>query len=62
VYSGILKRDNNRKKIRRKPKLIWKEALKEVYMKRGTKRRLEKYNVPKDLALNRSAWNIATHC
>jgi hypothetical protein len=52
VRSGILKRDSNGKRGMGRPKLRWKEAVK------GD---LTKWNIPKDLALNKSAWKKAIH-
>ena len=50
VCSGTLGRDSNVKRGRGRPKLTWEEAIK------GD---LKGWNIPKDLALNRSAWKIA---
>jgi hypothetical protein len=52
VRSGILSQDSNVKRGRGRPKLTWVEAIK------GD---LKRWNIPKDLALDRSAWKTATH-
>ena len=52
VCSGILCQDSNVKRGRGRPKLTWVEAIKED---------LKGWNIPKDLALDRSAWKIASH-
>ena len=52
VRSGILSQDSNVKRGRGRPKLTWVEAIK------GD---LKGWNIPKDLALDRSAWKTAIH-
>ena len=52
VRSGILSQDSNVKRDRGRPKLTWVEAIKED---------LKGWNIPKDLALDRSAWKTAIH-
>ena len=52
MRSGILSHDSNVKRGRGRPKLIWVEAIK------GD---LKGWNIPKDLALDRSVWKIAIH-
>ena len=52
VRSGILSQDSNVKRSRGRPKLTWVEAIK------GD---LKGWNIPKDLALDRSAWKTAIH-
>ena len=52
VRSGILSQDSNVKRGRGRPKLTWVEAIKED---------LKGWNIPKDLALDRSAWKTAIH-
>ena len=52
VSSGILSQDSNVKRGRGRPKLTWVETIK------GD---LKGCNIPKDLALDRSAWKIAIH-
>ena len=52
VRSGILSQDSNMKRGRGRPKLTWVEAIK------GD---LKEWNIPKDLALDRSAWKTAIH-
>ena len=52
VRSGILSQDSNMKRGRERPKLTWVEAIKED---------LKGWNIPKDLALDRSDWKIAIH-
>ena len=47
-----LSQDSNVKRGRGRPKLTWVEAIK------GD---LKEWNIPKDLALDRSAWKIAIH-
>jgi hypothetical protein len=50
VRSGIIRHDDNEK--RERPKLTWEEAV---------KRDLKGCDIPKDLALNRSAWKTTIH-
>jgi hypothetical protein len=50
MRSGILRRDSNAKRGRGKLKLTWEETVK------GD---LKGWNIPKDLALNRSKWKTA---
>ena len=52
VRSGILSQDSNVKRDRRRPKLTWVD---------GIKGDLKGWNIPKDLALDRSAWKTAIH-
>jgi len=52
VRSGILSQDSNVKRGRERTKLTWVEAI---------KGNLKGWNIPKDLALDRSAWKIAIH-
>jgi hypothetical protein len=54
MCSGILRRDS---------RYQWEERKRKTKpdMGRGSKRRPEGWNVPKDLALNRSAWKTAIH-
>jgi len=52
VRSGILGQNSNVKRGRGRPKLTWVEAI---------KRDLKGWNIPKDLALDRSAWKTAIH-
>jgi hypothetical protein len=50
VRSGILSRPENTRKGRGRPRLTWEEAI---------KKDLKEWNIPKELALDRSAWKIA---
>jgi hypothetical protein len=50
VRSGVLKRTDNVKSGRGRPKLTWDE-----YVKRD----LKEWNISKDLAMDRSAWRLA---
>jgi len=50
VRSGLLKRVDNVKRGRGRPKLTWDEAV---------KRDLKDWNVPKEVAFDRSAWRLA---
>ena len=52
MRSGILSQDSNVKRGGGRPKLTWVEA---------TKGDLKGWNIPKDLALDRSAWKTAIH-
>jgi hypothetical protein len=52
VSSGILKHYSNGKRGRGKPKLTWEEAVKDD---------LKGWNIPKDSALNQSAWKTTIH-
>jgi hypothetical protein len=52
VRSGILSRPENTRRGRGRPRLTWEEAI---------KRDLNEWNIPKELALDRSAWKIAIH-
>ena len=52
VRSGILSQHNNVKRDRGRPELTWVDAIK------GD---LNGWNIPKDLALDRSAWKTAIH-
>jgi hypothetical protein len=49
---GVLQRDSNEKRGRGRSKLIWKEAIK------GD---LKECDIPKDLALNMSAYKTTIH-
>jgi hypothetical protein len=49
VRSGILKRADNVKSGRGRPKLTWNESV---------KRDLKEWNISKDLAMDRSAWRL----
>jgi hypothetical protein len=50
VHCGVLSQANNMRRDRGRPKLTWGEAI---------KRDLEVWDIPRDLCLNRSAWNAA---
>ena len=50
VYSGVLKRVDNVKRGRGRPKLAWCESV---------KRDLKECNISKELAMDRSAWRLA---
>ncbi|CAO1939222.1 unnamed protein product [Urochloa humidicola] len=50
VRSGVLKRLDNVKRGRGRPKLTWDEAV---------KRDLREWNISRDLAIDRSAWRLA---
>ncbi|KAG2657909.1 hypothetical protein PVAP13_1KG160105 [Panicum virgatum] len=50
VRSGVLKRVDNVKKGRGRPRLIWDESV---------KRNLQGWNISKKLAIDRSAWKLA---
>jgi len=50
VHSGLLKRVDNVKKGRWRPKLTWDEAV---------KRDLKDWNISKEVVLDRSAWRLA---
>ena len=52
VRSGILNQNSNMMTSRERPKLTWIEAIK------GD---LKRWNIPKELALDRSAWKTAIH-
>ena len=52
VNSGILKSMEETRRGRGRPKLTWAEAV---------KRDLRDWNVPKDLAVDRTAWRSAIH-
>jgi hypothetical protein len=49
VRSGVLKRADNVKSGRGRPKLTWEESV---------KRDLKEWNISKDLAMDRSAWRL----
>jgi hypothetical protein len=49
VHSGFLKRDDNVKCGRGRPKLTWDESI---------KRDLKEWDISKDLAMDRSAWRL----
>jgi hypothetical protein len=53
VHRGIIRRDNNMKRGRGRPNLIWEEAI---------KRDLKKWNIPIELCLDRSAWKKLSMC
>jgi len=50
VHSGVLKRAENVKRGRGRPKLTWDESV---------KKDLKEWNIPKEVALDRSAWRLA---
>jgi hypothetical protein len=50
VRSGVLERVDNVKRGRGRPKLTWDEAV---------RRDLKEWNIPKELAMDRSAWRLA---
>jgi hypothetical protein len=50
VHSGVLKRADNVKSVRSRPKLTWAESV---------KKDLKEWNISKDLAMDRSAWRLA---
>jgi len=50
VCSGVLKRVDNVKRGRGRPKLTWDKSV---------KRDLKKWNISKEVALDRSAWRLA---
>jgi hypothetical protein len=50
VRSGVLKRTDNVKCGRGRPKLTWDKSV---------KRDLKEWNISKDLAIDRSAWRLA---
>jgi hypothetical protein len=50
IHRGIIRRDNNVKRGRRRPNLTWEEAI---------KRDLKEWNIPMELCLDRSAWKEA---
>jgi hypothetical protein len=50
LLSGVLKRTDNVKSGRGRPKLTWDESV---------KRDLKECNISKDLAMDRSAWRLA---
>lgn len=50
VCSGVLKRDANVKRGRGRPNLTWDESV---------KRDLKAWDIPKELAMDRSAWRLA---
>ena len=52
VHCGVLSRDINVRRGRGRPKLTWVDAI---------KRDLKGWNMPKDLALDRSAWKTTIH-
>jgi hypothetical protein len=52
VRSGILSRPENTRRGRGRPRLTWEEAI---------KRDLNEWNISKELALDRSAWEMAIH-
>ena len=49
VHCGVLKRVDNVKRGRGRPKLTWDESV---------KRDLKKWNISKELAMDRSAWRL----
>jgi hypothetical protein len=49
VRNGILSRPENTRKGRGRSRLTWEEAI---------KRDLKEWNIPKELALDRSAWKF----
>jgi hypothetical protein len=52
IHNDILSRPENTRRERGRPRLTWEEAI---------KRDLKKWNISKELALDRSAWKIAIH-
>jgi hypothetical protein len=52
VHRGIIRRDNNVKRVRGRPNLAWEEAI---------KRELKEWNIPMELCLDRNAWKEAIH-
>jgi hypothetical protein len=50
VRSGVLKRADNVKSGKGRPKLTWDESV---------KRDLKEWNISKDLAMDKSAWKLA---
>ena len=50
VYSGVLKRVDNVKRGRGRPRLTWDKTV---------KRELKEWNIVKELAMDRSAWRLA---
>jgi hypothetical protein len=50
VHSGVLKRVDNVKRGRGRPKLTWGESV---------KRDFKEWNISKELAMDRSAWRLA---
>ena len=50
VHSGVLKRVDNVKRGRGRPKLTWDESV---------KRDLKKWNISKEVPLDMSAWRLA---
>jgi hypothetical protein len=52
VRSGILNRPENIRRVRDQPRLAWEETI---------KKDLKEWNIPKELALNRSAGKMAIH-
>ncbi|ONM30467.1 Retrovirus-related Pol polyprotein LINE-1 [Zea mays] len=52
VHRGIIGRDNNVKRGRGRPNLIWEKAI---------KRNLKEWNIPMELCLDRSVWKEAIH-
>jgi hypothetical protein len=50
VRSGVLKRGDNVKRGRCRPRLTWDETV---------KRDLREWNITKELAMDRSAWRLA---
>jgi hypothetical protein len=52
VYRGIIRWDNNVKRGRGRPNLIWEEVI---------KRDLKEWNIPMKLCLDRSVWKEAIH-
>jgi hypothetical protein len=52
VHRGIIRHDNNVKRGRGRPNLIWEEAI---------KRDLKEWNIPMELSLDISVWKEAIH-
>jgi hypothetical protein len=52
VRNGIINRPENTKRGRGRSRLTWEKAIKID---------LKEWNIPKELALDRSAWKIAIH-
>jgi hypothetical protein len=50
VYRGVLKRDDNVKRGRGRPRLTWDETV---------KKDLKEWNIAKELIMDRCAWRLA---
>jgi hypothetical protein len=53
VHCGVLSQYNNVRRGRGRPKLTWR-AIKKIFERLG-------YTVPRDLCLDRSAWNLESN-